>query len=1851
MQFTKRDVNKQYRNNTQSASGGTSGGGGVNVTVSSSGIGVDADWVLRQIKQNKVYIITTGDATGQTDSNVYSALRVDQEIQENNDRIKDELGQHFIRKDQDDSTEYALTVGGKLTGKAGVQFGETFVPGIAGGQGGKIDGQGNGELDSLIVRKFLEVPELRFNRVMVELGDKWNAPGAGIIEEVTPSSATTGTCKLKLEDGEYGAVAYGDICMGIFHSEETPSMNATADYDNGQGSFMFAGFYTCYFTITGVYSEQGKTNNGYFTYSLRPTSALWNLQYHPSVGMHFVAYGSFDDTQPTRQVSMYTTKTYTRLLKDQKTWEFTAANIAMQYGDMANMSIFGLDMTGYSMYLTNIYHKGIIRQVRDDGSVVITANDRGAYVSGTNYAYYDRVSYGGKLWLCIAENGTNTTPSESDPTWLLQVDSGTSITSAQHWQSPTAAGTKNLPYAANTIVNFADKVWISNKSTSASPYPLYLDSSGNYLTYNDGGYMIVSETQSADWDLLLDISGITDGEDGASLEVQYSTNGSSWHTTFATGDIYMRQRVGDGTWSSAIKIVGENGANGAYTNYQFAVNQSLTVAPTSGWQDAPPQVNVGYYLWMRVQKVAADGTASAWTAVRIGGEKGSKGDQGDSNVIADFTNEMDSVACTFTGAAVATTTVTTKVSLYYGTEPMTISSITATAMGSVTASVNTSTGDVIYTITKNAQLSTVQRSTITVSGTYSGQTYTRTLIFTLNGVRPGADGEAAVLYQIDTSAAVVAAYKDGTRSASTITVSKIKIVGSGREVTDEGNLTYSIDGGAETAYSTPVDVTAMQRSIVFFLRVGGVLYDQETIYLISDGSDGEGFTMMGAWKTSGCPYTKNNMVTMAGSTFIAKGTTSDPPYYVYTDSAGNRLTYNDGGYILTGDVNTSDWELLIQAPKDGADGTDTEWIYIHSTEQPSTPATSQEDDYVPSGWHDDPIGVSESMPMEWASVRMKKDGVWGSFSTPALWAKWGADGQSVSISTQSVTYQVGTSGTTAPTGTWSTSVPTVAAGRFLWTRTIVNYSDGKSTTSYSVSRAGSDGTSVTITSQSVTYAVTTTTSQPADSAFTYTSFPTVAVGRYYWVKTIVNYSDGTSTKSYSVGRVGADGTDGTPGAPGADGRTSYLHIAYATSADGSQGFSTTYFNGALYIGTYTDFTQADSTSYTSYEWARLKGEDGEGFSLAGNWTSANVPYAKGSVVAMGGSLWAAKADTSNPPLWIFTDYAGNRLTFSDGGYILTGDENSTDWMKWASDGENGKDGADGADGKDGADAIVADLDNEMDGVAVDDRGLTQSSYALTTNVWIVKGGAKITPTSVTFSGVPSGVTCTNANGQVTIAMPESTPIGDRKTVTITVAATIDGESYSRNLVFTIKGITGGVLYQLVPVYSTIKKNAAGALTPSTYLYVGVRKICNGVASDAGSGEVSVKYKINNTGSANAATYSGTKWSIPVAGVTSEIWIACYRTSDGQVFDEETVPVVTDGAKGSDGQTGRGITGVVRQFRLSTSPTSLIGSYSWSTTVPTRTTGTYIWARDVTYYDSGDPTYGTAFCTSGDTGFNGCTIRTHQNGFEIGKTYVNQTNVASVDMRYRDVVITPTTHSAASGYDVYMCKATSTTYAAGDEKNTSKWEEVSQNEASAYFTYLIAKEANINVLSGASFTIQDSNGETSIIIDSGGITQVYTSADGVDASVVGQPKMVFGGGMITYYNTNGSKAWQIGSAAQFLTSTIDSWVQKKLLFLSTNRNTAIVNIKTMTGTKVDAMQFSPGSSSAYSSYRGYTVPSGNMSQVPSSATAIPNGYYTAYATAPAQAVTEGDKVRYAVKMMRYTGGYIVSTETIEWEESL
>jgi hypothetical protein len=135
--------------------------------------------------------------------------------------------------------------------------------------------------------------------------------------------------------------------------------------------------------------------------------------------------------------------------------------------------------------------------------------------------------------------------------------------------------------------------------------------------------------------------------------------------------------------------------------------------------------------------------------------------------------------------------------------------------------------------------------------------------------------------------------------------------------------------------------------------------------------------------------------------------------------------------------------------------------------------------------------------------------------------------------------------------------------------------------------AGKDGTNGKTTYFHIKYS---SVANPTSSS-QLTETPSTYIGTY------VDFTetDSTDPKKYTwsqfVGSQGPKGEQGIAGV-GVDGKTSYLHIAYANSADGKTGFSTSDSTNKSYIGQYTDFTPNDSTDYTKYSWSLIRGKDG-----------------------------------------------------------------------------------------------------------------------------------------------------------------------------------------------------------------------------------------------------------------------------------------------------------------------------------------------------------------------------------------------------------------------------------------------------------------------------------------------------------------------------------------------------------------------------------------------------------------------------------------------------------------------------------
>lgn len=552
-----------------------------------------------------IYLITRYDSTAAADYNAYSAKRALWE---------------FANK------QFPDTFKGKMTFDDGAQFGG-FASGMT-GFGGIIDKKGNAEMQSLKLRGFLEVPELRYNRVEISMGDTWYAPSAGIIESVDTEAQTI---TLKLEEGEIGSPRVGDICMGIFHNLNT-SENATADYDDGRGNRRFAGFATCYFRIT---EELDTATYKTFKYQLRPVSGAYPTQYHPAASMTFVGYGSFSNED--RQTSRYETRTYQRYLTGVSDWEFTASNIAAQYGDLSNLSIFGIKMRGYSAYLNNIYMSGVIQQFTPGGEEVPTIIDRGVWSATETYNRNDDVYWNNGHWRCLVD-GTKTEPGKDAEEWVYLGGYGMLETVSIFKKSesepakptelkipPEGWTTETLPMSdqrptwmcTGTVVDGEVKSWSAPQRVSGEP--------GNWTSY----VFKNSDTEPAKPTSSAPIpSGWNDAPTGVGI----------WWMSKATIDASTGKA---GAWSTPIRVTGEDGELGPHTDFKYAKNNSTTTAPAlvktdrtpAGWSDTPPSLSSGEYLWMTQAEIDANNSllhpTVGWaTPVRISGEQGPKGDDG-----------------------------------------------------------------------------------------------------------------------------------------------------------------------------------------------------------------------------------------------------------------------------------------------------------------------------------------------------------------------------------------------------------------------------------------------------------------------------------------------------------------------------------------------------------------------------------------------------------------------------------------------------------------------------------------------------------------------------------------------------------------------------------------------------------------------------------------------------------------------------------------------------------------------------------------------------------------------------------------------------------------------------------------------------------------------------------------------------------------------------------------------------------------------------------------------------------------------------------------------------------------------
>jgi len=245
--------------------------------------------------------------------------------------------------------------------------------------------------------------------------------------------------------------------------------------------------------------------------------------------------------------------------------------------------------------------------------------------------------------------------------------------------------------------------------------------------------------------------------------------------------------------------------------------------------------------------------------------------------------------------------------------------------------------------------------------------------------------------------------------------------------------------------------------------------------------------------------------------------------------------------------------------------------------------------------------------------------------------------------------------------------------------------------------------------------------------------------RHFGVRGNASAASTTATVSVTAGDLVQDGTNGTPGATGANGQTSYLHIKY--SNDGGSTFTASVGETpGAYIGTYTDFTLADSTSPGAYTWALIKGADGTNGTPGATGANGQTSYLHIKYSNDGGSTFTASVgETPGAYIGTYTDFTLADST-SPGAY------------SWALiKGADGSNGANGSNGAPGADAVSVGADKAAVALSADSTGLVDSGQLPTTVTAWARSGVTVDTGSWSWTRTStSGITTTISGAAVTI---------------------------------------------------------------------------------------------------------------------------------------------------------------------------------------------------------------------------------------------------------------------------------------------------------------------------------------------------------------------------------------------------------------------------------------------------------------------------------------------------------------------
>lgn len=614
------------------------------------------------------------------------------------------------------------------------------------------------------------------------------------------------------------------------------------------------------------------------------------------------------------------------------------------------------------------------------------------------------------------------------------------------------------------------------------------------------------------------------------------------------------------------------------------------------------------------------------------------------------------------------------------------------------------------------------------------------------------------------------------------------------------------------------------------------------------------------------------------------------------------------------------------------------------------------------------------------------------------------------VKSTSVAYQVSTSGTTVPTGTWSGSVPSASAGQYLWTRTIITYTDNTTSTIYSVGRMGTNGANGTngkSIGSVVNYYLATASSSgvtTATSGWTTAVQSVSAAKKYLWNYEVVKYTDGTvasTTMPCVIGSYGDQGSKGDKGDTGSTGNgiksiTEHYAVSASNSTVPTSWSSTvpTMTESNKYLWnyetiTYTNGTTVDTTKRVIGVYGNKgatgatgsKGDKGDtGASGKGVKSTAVTYQASSSGTTIPTGVWSATPPATSadkPYFWTRTiiTYTDNTTStaYNVGstpeGIVVGGRNLATNTNKgttgWSWSMQTG-----GYSKESVSETGVNTCKLTRDSVKQSGWSVIQFSYIGRTK-WEADTNYTVSvdvKASVSTSMNPEFRRSNGLNMLI-----QSCKAVNNKTVAnvwtklvwvVKSAATLPSET-SQNTYFTRMNSNVGVSYQFKNL-KIEKGNTATDWTPAPedyvsfvdveyYLSTSPISLSGGSWSTTAPTWVNGKYMWSRTVTTDGAgnrTYSPNQNGVCIAGA---------QGATGAKGDK--------GDTGGTGATGKGVKSIVEQYYKSTSATAMSGG-SWSTTYPGWENSKYIWTRSVITYTDNTTSTTTAVCVTGAKGDKG-----------------------------------------------------------------------------------------------------------------------------------------------------------------------------------------------------------------------------------------------------------------------------------------